>query len=104
MAAAGDWAAFLDGRCFCLVVLVLGPACKGRFTGLLSGPTYHAPRKKVELPLSLSWRVHLRHVSFCFDAFALWIGRPDFSHFAIFSSSAFHTHWLTQLIVGVSDS
>jgi len=31
-------------------------------------------KKKVELPLGLSWRVHLRHVLFCFDALILlWI-------------------------------
>jgi len=31
-------------------------------------------KKKVELPLGLSRRVHLRHVLFCFDALILWIG------------------------------
>jgi len=30
--------------------------------------------KKVELPLGLSRRVHLRRVLFCFDALIFWIG------------------------------
>jgi len=31
-------------------------------------------KKKVELPLGLLRRVHLRRVLFCFDALILWIG------------------------------
>jgi len=29
---------------------------------------------RAELPLGLSWRVHLRHVLFCFNVMVLWIG------------------------------
>ena len=57
-------------------------------------------RKKVELPLGLSWRVHLSHVLLLLWCFG-FVGRlTDFLSFGDLSSSAFHSHWLTQLMVG----
>ena len=54
-------------------------------------------RKKVELPLGLSRRVHLRRVLFCLLLFGFV---PKIALFGDASSSAFHSHWLTQLMVG----
>ena len=62
-------------------------------------PLPKGKRKKVELPLGLSWRVHLRHIAllWCFDFVDRLTG---FLSFGDLFSSAFHSHWLTQLMDG----